>query len=114
LEKAVQRHAKAKSINLDQPLPFLLTGTVIRPGYHVIHWREGATHTMKNHKQFARQGELRNVPVQLLGFYSAHHHGVFTHHTTNMHIHIINAEKSLVGHLNQVSFPAGVQLLPPK
>jgi hypothetical protein len=50
LEKAVQRHAKAKSINLDQPFPFLLTNIVIRRGYHVILWREGATHTMKNHK----------------------------------------------------------------
>jgi acetolactate decarboxylase len=102
LERVIEKYAKAKGVDLSKPFPFLLEGKVTRTSFHVIDWQEGVTHTAANHKQFAKYGELKNEEVQIVGFYSDKHHSIFTHHTTNMHLHVVNKAKTLVGHLDDI------------
>jgi len=107
LEKMIQARAKAAGIDTEKPFPFLLTGTATRVNYHVIDWQPGTTHTMQNHKQFARTGELKGA-VQVLGFYSTRHHGVFTHHSTNMHLHVMDAGHTLEAVLDRIKKRVGL------
>lgn len=51
-----------------------------------------------------------NVPAQkvrLLGFYSQNHQGVFTHKGSSTHIHLITADKGMMGHLDRLSLKGG-------
>ncbi len=110
LEQQLQNWCRAHGIDGSEPFPFRLSGSVSRVSYHIIDWKEGATHTTDNHKQFAYSGTLTNAPVELLGFYSNRHQGVFTHHTTNLHIHLMNADRTLVGHLDDIAFTGPMTL----
>lgn len=112
LEKQLDGWCRTNGIDGSEPFPFRLSGIVTKATYHVIDWKAGATHTLDNHKQFAYTSTLSNTPVELLGFYSNQHQGVFTHHTTNLHIHLMNADRTLVGHLDDltISGPMILQL----
>lgn len=57
---------------------------------------------MGNHKQFAYAGEMINTPVTMLGFYSKHHQSIFTHHTTFMHVHLLDDKTKTVWHLDEL------------
>lgn len=115
LEKAVEKFASQKGQRLEEPFPFLIKGKIDSASWHVIDWKDGVVHTFDNHKQFAKYGSFRNEPVILLGFYSNKHHSIFTHHTTNMHIHIMDDKKIIVGHLEEFAATANnLTILIPK
>ena len=57
---------------------------------------------MDNHKQFAYTGKMANSPATMLGFYSKHHQSIFTHHTTFIHVHIMDDKTKTVGHLDEL------------
>jgi len=111
LEKAVEKFAVQNGQTLEEPFPFLIKGNINMASWHVIDWKEGVAHTFDNHKQFAKYGRFTNEPVILLGFYSNKHHSIFTHHTTNMHIHVMDKKKTIVGHLEDFSAGTGTLTL---
>lgn len=111
LEKAVEKFASQKGQALEEPFPFLIKGNINIASWHVIDWKEGVAHTFDNHKQFAKYGSFSNESVVLLGFYSNKHHSIFTHHTTNMHIHVMDKKKTIVGHLEHFSAGTGTLTL---
>ena len=102
LEKLVEKTAKQNGYDTEIPFAFKIEASPEKASYHVIDWKEGVTHTMDNHKQFAYSGKLYNEKAVFLGFYSTHHQGIFTHHSTNMHIHILADKSKIAGHLDEV------------
>ena len=111
LEKAVEKFAVQNEQTLEEPFPFLIKGNINMASWHVIDWKERVAHTFDTHKQFAKYGRFTNEPVILLGFYSNKHHSIFTHHTTNMHIHVMDKKKTIVGHLEDFSAGTGTLTL---
>lgn len=102
LEVFVEKTAGANGFNTDKPFAFKLIATPEKVNYHVIDWEKGTTHTMDNHKQFAYVGKLANSTVTMLGFYSKHHQSIFTHHTSFMHVHIMDQKSKTIGHLDEL------------
>lgn len=43
---------------------------------------------------------VNEQPAELLGFYSREHKGVFTHHDSYTHIHLLSNDKIHLGHLD--------------
>ncbi len=104
LEKAIFKIAKTNGVNIDKPFPFLLEGTVESLDWHVIKWIDGdSIHTHKKHKASGLNGRLTNRTVDVLGFYSTKHKAVFTHHTTNVHMHFKTVDNSVAGHIDDIS-----------
>jgi len=90
IEKYIEQTAKVNQINIDAPFPFLIEGIAKSIDWHVIDWKAGdKEHTHEKHKTSGLHGTINDRQVELLGFYSNAHHAIFTHHTTNMHIHVI-------------------------
>ncbi len=115
LEKFIEESANNYHINTNEPFPFLIEGTIRSFDWHVINWKEGDTiHTHKKHKTSGLHGSLNNKNVEMLGFYSNSHHAVFTHHTTNMHIHIKTLDKKVAGHLDGLTLGENMILKLPK
>lgn len=102
LERLVENTAKANGYDVETPFVFKIEGDPSMASYHVIDWKEGIGHTMDNHKQFAYAGQFINEKAILLGFYSRYHQGIFTHHTTYMHVHISALKTKTIGHLDDI------------
>lgn len=114
LEKFVEESAKKEGINLEKPFVFKIEVEPYQIDYHIIDWKNGENHTMENHKQFAYKGLLKKSKVQLLGFYSNKHHSIFTHYTTNMHLHVFDEKTSTVGHLDNIISNNSIKIYFPK
>lgn len=115
LEQQLELVAESNGLNLDRPFPFLLRGLVNTADWHVINWPKGdKEHTHEKHISSGLSGTIKDEEVEILGFYSKHHHAIFTHHTTNMHMHVRTLDNSIVGHLDDLILARGVELLLPQ
>jgi acetolactate decarboxylase len=102
LENLIAATAKEQGYDTAVPFVFKIEAIAKKANYHVIDWKKGVQHTMQNHKQFAYTATTENKNILLLGFYSDHHHSIFTHHTTNMHIHLLDKSIHQAGHLDNI------------
>ena len=101
LEEYVKVSAKENQVNTNEPFPFLIEGTPKSFDWHVINWKDGDNaHSHEKHISSGLHGTVEGVPVQMLGFYSNSHHAIFTHHTTNMHIHVKTDSSKIAGHVD--------------
>ena len=91
--------------NLKKPFVFKLSGLIKTATIHVVNLPEGTK--VRSHEE-AHQGlvdyNLINEPVDIIGFFSTKHQGVFTHHDSYLHMHLITADKMKMGHLDNVKF----------
>jgi len=111
LEKHVGLTAKANGIDVSKPFPFMLEGTASSFDWHVINWKDGDTeHSHEKHIGSGLHGTIENREVDLLGFYSDSHHAIFTHHTTNMHIHVKTRDNKIAGHVDGLMLGKGMIL----
>lgn len=111
LEKHIEQTAKDNGINTDEPFPFLLNGRLRSFDWHVIDWKDGDTeHSHEKHITSGLHGTMTDQDVEVLGFYSNSHHAIFTHHTTNMHLHVKTTDNSISGHLDGLTLGPGMTL----
>lgn len=110
-ENYVKQTAKDNKIKTNEPFPFLLEGTAKSFDWHVINWKDGDTeHSHEKHISSGPHGTIKNQPVEMLGFYSDSHHAIFTHHTTNMHIHVKTIDNKIAGHVDGLTLGKGMIL----
>lgn len=115
LEQFIMKHAKAQGLDVEKPFPFLLEGKAMSLNWHVIDWIDGDTiHTHEKHKTSGSNGVLKNQKVEVLGFYSEKHKGVFTHHSTLMHMHFKTDNGDLAGHVDDLELAHSMILKLPK
>ncbi len=111
LENYIEQTAKKHLITIDEPFPFLLEGTPKFIDWHVINWKDGdMEHSHEKHVNSGLNGTLKKKQVEMLGFYSDSHHAIFTHHTTNMHIHVKTKDNKLAGHVDGLTLEKGMVL----
>jgi len=115
LESFIEQAAKKNQIKIDEPFPFLIEGTPKSFDWHVINWKDGDTeHSHKKHINSGLHGTINNKQIEILGFYSNSHHAIFTHHTTNMHMHIKTVDHKLAGHVDALTLSEGMVLKLPE
>lgn len=115
IEKYIEQIAKESQINIEKPFPFLIEGIAKSVDWHVINWKDNdLVHTHEKHKTSGLSGTIKDRQVEILGFYSNKHHGVFTHHTTNMHIHVKRADSKVAGHIDSLTLAKGMTLKLPE
>lgn len=111
LEEWVAKTAKKHSIDINEPFPFLLQGKPNYFNWHLIDWKEGdKEHSHEKHVNSGLNGKIENTAIEMLGFYSDSHHTIFTHHTTNMHIHFRSLDGKLAGHIDELELSGGMTL----
>ena len=111
LEKHVASVAKDNGVDISEPFPFLIEGTAKSFDWHVINWKDGDTeHSHEKHVNSGLHGTIENREIELLGFYSDSHHAIFTHHTTNMHIHVKTGDNEIAGHVDGLTLGKGMIL----
>jgi acetolactate decarboxylase len=110
LQKLIEKMAKENGLDSSQPFVFRIEGKAKELNYHIIDWKDGEAHTMDNHKQFATAKKEKEQDVLLLGFYSDRHHSIFTHHSTNVHVHVLNKSNGTAGHLDNLELDGKITI----
>lgn len=115
LEEFIQVSAMNKGLDMGRPFPFLVEGEISSLDWHVIDWPEGDTlHTHEKHRNSGLNGTIKEKEVEIIGFFSLHHKTVFTHHSTNIHIHFKTEDRSLAGHVDDLQLGNDTKLKLPK
>jgi acetolactate decarboxylase len=55
-------------------------------------------------------GRLVGQPVTVVGFFSRHHEGVFTHMGQRTHLHVLSDDGAAMGHVDEIAVPSGAAL----
>lgn len=116
LEAFVQSEAETAGLDLETPFPFRIEGAIDTATYHVI-WRtdDRAMHNHAAHQEAKRMFAFSDEPVRLIGFWlHAEGEGVYTHPGLRTHVHVMNADNTASGHLDDLTLPAGATLYLPK
>lgn len=114
LEEHIENVAGLNGVDIDRPFPFMITGNAKSFDWHVINWKDGDTeHSHDKHIHSGLYGTHTDMDVKILGFYSDSHHAIFTHHTTNMHMHFISADGMHTGHVDGLTLGKGMRLMLP-
>jgi acetolactate decarboxylase len=110
-EKFVLAAAKRAKLDVSQPFPLLLKGTPARVEWHVIALKpDGTPHTREKHEKAKVAFHTAEEPVEMLGFYSEKHAGVFVHHTHRTHIHVRTVKGDGMGHVEDLTLKPGMVL----
>lgn len=110
IDDLVKREATKIGINTEQPFPFLIKGTAEDARYHVLNRTESTLTGPALHEQAKVRFTITHSPVQLLGFYSEHHQGVFTQHSSFVHVHLKTQDDKTAGHLEDIHLQPGARL----
>lgn len=101
--------------NREHPFAYKLSGTAKRAIFHIQNLPEG---TAVSSPQEAHQGqvnyELLQEDVEILGFFSRAHQGIFTHHDSYVHMHLISKDELKMGHLDELEIGRMKLFLPVK
>jgi acetolactate decarboxylase len=114
LESGILRIARKAEIDADKPFPFLLRGRVVKAKWHIVNKTDDAPFSPKDHDKIKVPFEIEDREVEILGFYSEKHAGIFTHHDSNVHMHLKTADGKLSGHVDSVVPGEGMRILLPK
>ena len=111
--KDLESYISGLSKNKIQPFAFKLQGAINEA---VIHIQNLPKNTTVSSPKEAHQGQvdykLMNEQATIVGVYSTNHQGVFTHHDSFLHMHLITNDKQKMGHLDAVNFREMMIYLP--
>ncbi len=102
-----------KTSSFKGPFAFKLHGQVARAIIHIQNLPAGSkVSSPKEAHQGQVNYELKNEAAQIVGFFSTQHQGVFTHHDSFLHMHLITTDESKMGHLDELDIEKMTLFLP--
>jgi acetolactate decarboxylase len=111
----LEKFIEGKIIGTKRPFAFKLIGKVSKAIIHIQNLPEG---TKVSSPEEAHQGQinfnLKNQEAEIIGFFSTEHKGVFTHHDSYLHMHLITKDESKMGHLDKLEIGNMKLYLPKK
>jgi len=114
IERAVVALALEAGLDPERPLPFRVRATAVEATFHVLDKRDGLAHNPDRHEQAKVRRTLEHAPVELVGFYSRHHRGVFTPGESNEHVHLQTEDGRISGHLETIRLAPGARIAVPE
>ena len=126
LQKFVKEKAQAAGVDVTKPFPFLMTGTPVEIKWHInVDRTEGKPITKALFVKSKEPYVAKNEPVDIIGFYSEKHSGVFLSQyapaikegsgmENYIHIHLVSKTSKAAGHIDDITFGDGMMLRLPR
>jgi acetolactate decarboxylase len=99
--KALETFVDEQSKEMKRPFAFKVSGRASDATIHIQNLPPGSK---VSSPQEAHVGQtnytLKDVAVDIVGFFSTEHKTIFTHHDTNIHMHLISKDRKKMGHLD--------------
>ena len=97
-----------------RPFCFRVIANVDTAVIHVVNLPPGTKVSSPEEAHVGQQEYIiKDKPVILIGFFSTEHQGIFTHHDSFTHIHLITSDRQQMGHLTSIQFQPKPRLLLP-
>lgn len=94
-----------KISSLDQPFVFMIKGLIDSARIHIMNLPGGSKISSPEDAHKARiEFDLKNESADILGFFSTKHQGLFTHHDSYLHMHLLSGNKQTMGHIDDLIF----------
>ena len=113
IEREVVALAGEAGVDPDRPLPFRLRASAVEATLHVLDKRDGLPHNPERHEQAKARRTLEDAAVELIGFYSRHHRGIFTPGESSVHVHLQTEDGRISGHLETIQLAPGALIAVP-
>jgi len=114
-EEYIEEKAEEHGLDTEKPFVFLIDGIIKSNSWHVINWdTNDKVHSHQKHIESGIHNTMIDTPILMLGFFSMYHSGIYTHHTTNMHIHFMTKDKKISGHSDDITLGRDMILKLPK
>lgn len=98
-----------------RPFAFKLTGQVASAVIHIQNLPKGTKVSSPDEAHLGQTNyTLENKNVEIIGFFSTKHKGVFTHHNSFLHMHLITKDEKSMGHLDELKIEKMKLYLPKK
>jgi len=110
IEREVVGLARETGLDPARPLPFRVLATALEVTLHVLDKRDGLPHNPERHEQAKVRRTLQHAAVELVGFYSRQHRGIFTPRESNVHVHLRTEDGRISGHLEAIRLAAGARI----
>jgi acetolactate decarboxylase len=107
VESHVVRLAAEHGLHGGAPLPFLLRGVAATLVFHILDKRDGLPHSPERHEQAKVRFTLRQREVEVIGFRSDSHRGIFTPVDSNVHMHFRTSDGGASGHVERLDLAPG-------
>lgn len=91
------------ALEIPNPFPFKLLGSVVSAQIHLVNLPEGKKVNSPSDAHLGQVSyQIQDEEVEVIGFYSNNHKGIFTHHDSQVHMHLITKDRKKMGHLDQM------------
>ena len=112
LDKFVGEAARKAGIDVTAPFPFRVTAHTHEIAMHIVNRQGRDAKGHDGHEAIKVSMPLTHAQVELIGFWSDKHTGVFTHMGSNVHVHGRTTDNKLSGHVDSVKIGTGKLWLP--
>jgi len=102
------------ALGLPDVFPFKVISSQSDVDFHVINNQEPGFQISRPHYELMRYFALQFHPLTLLGVFSKHHAGIFTHHDQWTHIHVVSADNHFAGHVDSLLLGSDAVLFIPE
>ncbi len=113
LEAGTVQVALELGIDVRRPFPFMIRATPEHASFHILDKRDGLRHNSELHEKAKVRFTIVREPVEVIGFYSSRHRGIFTPPNANVHMHIKTIDGRMSGHLETIRLEPGATLCVP-
>ena len=122
LQQFVKVQAASQGIDPSKPFPFLLSGAPAELKWHInVDRSEGKPITQELFVQSKASYVMKGEPVDVIGFYSEHHLGIFitpyppairpgSGQTNALHMHLVSRTSEAAGHIDDITLGKGMVL----
>jgi len=114
LMAAVKGVTRETGLDDEAPLIFLLRAYAASVTFHVLDKRDGLPHTPALHERAKVRFQLERCVVEVLGFSSSRHRGVFTPGDSDLHMHFRTVDGRASGHVEQIMLGPGTVIAVPR
>ena len=102
-----------QTTNYKRPFTFKLKGKVTTATVHVQNLPKGSKVRSPKEAHIGQTNYvIKDKEVEIIGFFSTAHKGIFTHHDSFLHMHLITEDYSVMGHLDALEISKMVLFLP--
>lgn len=115
LQQFIGTQADKYKISKNCASPFLLTGIAASTTWRVVDWDKNDKQiTYKKTIQLGIGGELKYEEITAIGFYSKETYEVLSHKDNTIHMHFVNHNHTIAGHIDDLTLDGRMKLFLPK
>lgn len=104
LQALIEKVAKEHGIDTESAFPFKVEGKFDTVRFHIISKPlKEKKHSHELHDKAKKHFIETSIKGTLVGFFSKHHQGVFTHRGSFTHVHFLDQMESMTGHLENIT-----------